>query len=244
MEEEQKGIPGSTLKIIAIVTMFIDHAAAIVLERYIPVAPQTANAAALNILYYVMRGIGRLAFPIFCFLLVEGFFYTRSRLKYAIRLLIFSIISEVPFDLAVYKKIFDFSYQNVFFTLLIGFLTIWALDTVKRKEFKRVVNFGLTFVIMACGMAAAYFLFTDYSFAGVLAIVVMYSLHERKTEAVLWGCILLTVYSAFEVFALIDTVLVKMYNGKRGLKLKYFFYAFYPAHLLLLYLTAVLLGLA
>ena len=116
----QKGLSGSTLKLIAIITMLIDHIGAAVIARLL-IAGQGSEM--LYKIYYAMRAVGRVAFPIFCFLLVEGFFYTGSRKKYALRLFGFALLSEIPFDLAFSGKILEFGYQNVFFTLLIGLLS-------------------------------------------------------------------------------------------------------------------------
>ena len=123
----QKGFSGSTLKLIAIITMLIDHIGAAVIARLL-IAGQGSEL--LYKIYYAMRAVGRVAFPIFCFLLVEGFFYTGSRKKYALRLFGFALLSEIPFDLAFSGKILEFGYQNVFFTLLIGLLTIMLFDEV------------------------------------------------------------------------------------------------------------------
>ena len=107
----QKGLSGSTLKLIAIITMLIDHIGAAVIARLL-IAGQGSEM--LYKIYYAMRAVGRVAFPIFCFLLVEGFFYTGSRKKYALRLFGFALLSEIPFDLAFSGKILEFGYQNVF----------------------------------------------------------------------------------------------------------------------------------
>lgn len=127
----QKGLSGSTLKLIAIITMLIDHIGAAVIARLL-IAGQGSEM--LYKIYYAMRAVGRVAFPIFCFLLVEGFFYTGSRKKYALRLFGFALLSEIPFDLAFSGKILEFGYQNVFFTLLIGLLTIMLFDAVVKKQ--------------------------------------------------------------------------------------------------------------
>ena len=138
--EKKKGISGSTLKMIAIVTMLIDHIGAAVLARLLMVnglgeLDQTNTDAIMQWLsangalygtYTVMRMIGRVAFPIFCFLLVEGFLHTHDVKKYAMRLGLFALLSEIPFDLAFSSKILEFNYQNVFFTLFIGLLTMIA----------------------------------------------------------------------------------------------------------------------
>ena len=129
--KERKGISGSTLKIIAIITMLIDHIGAGVLGRLLVVRGMNEVAdlnawidanSTLVITYQMMRFVGRLAFPIFCFLLIEGFEHTHDVKKYALRLLSFCLISEIPFDLLFNGKILEFGYQNVFFTLFIGLM--------------------------------------------------------------------------------------------------------------------------
>ena len=106
--KERKGISGSTLKIIAIITMLIDHIGAGVLGRLLVVRGMNETAdlnawidanSTLVITYQMMRFVGRLAFPIFCFLLIEGFEHTHDVKKYALRLLSFCLVSEIPFDL-------------------------------------------------------------------------------------------------------------------------------------------------
>ena len=98
--DNKKGICGSTIKMIAIVSMLIDHTAATILERMLSQQLFPEMEGWLNLLYLVMRGIGRLGFPIFIFLLVEGLEHTRNRWKYLLRLVIFALVSELPFDMA------------------------------------------------------------------------------------------------------------------------------------------------
>ena len=107
------GISTFSLKLIAVWTMFIDHFSIVFLADH-------------QKLYLTGRAIGRLSFPIFCFILVEGFFYTKNRLKHGILLGIFALISEVPYDL-LYESVFDLERQNVFFSLFIGYIMIWRL---------------------------------------------------------------------------------------------------------------------
>ena len=166
--EKKKGISGSTLKMIAIVTMLIDHIGAAVLARLLMVnglgeLDQTNTDAimqwlsangALYWMYTVMRMIGRVAFPIFCFLLVEGFLHTHDVKKYAMRLGLFALISEIPFDLAFSSKILEFNYQNVFFTLFIGLLTMIAYRAVEEKEeWNQALKVILYILIVAAGRA-------------------------------------------------------------------------------------------
>lgn len=137
VQQKKKGISGSTIKIIAVTTMLIDHVAAtlltriMILEGYYQAAVSKesylgwmAEHGSLYALVTVMRSVGRLGFPIFCFLLVEGFQKTRSVKKYAFRLGLFALVSEVPFDLAFNGRVWYPGYQNVYFTLLAGILVL------------------------------------------------------------------------------------------------------------------------
>ena len=121
------GISGSTLKIIAIVTMLIDHTGATVLRAILNqpnIMDNLFNRDVWVSIYSASRSIGRLAFPIFCFLLVEGFVHTRNVYKYAGRMFLFALISEIPFDIALKGNLYIPQKQNVYFTLLIGLLVL------------------------------------------------------------------------------------------------------------------------
>ena len=121
---KEHGLSGSTLKYIAIITMLIDHFGAAFFIVFTSFYAGTASFAQADILYQVMRGIGRTAFPIFCFVLVEGLYHTHDVKRYLLRLFVFALVSEVPFDLAFSDQILEFGAQNVFFTLLIGMLML------------------------------------------------------------------------------------------------------------------------
>lgn len=251
----RRGIAGSSLKLIAIITMLIDHMAAVVLEKLI-IANKLETAKGwvaslsetdiekLSYLYYIMRGIGRIAFPIFCFLLVEGFIHTKNVWKYALRLSVFVLISEIPFDLALYNKLFYFNSQNVFFTLLIGLLTLIGLKIISEKmSANTIVMIMANAIVIVAGVALAELLKTDYSGMGIMTIVIMYILKRSNIVSMLGGCTLLAVMNYFEIPGFLALIPAWLYNGKRGLKLKYIFYVFYPAHLLLLYYACYLLQL-
>lgn len=310
--KKKKGIPGSTIKIIACVTMLIDHIAATILARiliqngYYAVWAMTeeqqsawyAKNGALYIVMMVMRLIGRLGFPLFCFLLIEGFEKTKNVGKYALRLGLFALVSEVPFDLALSGTFLEFENQNVFFTLFIGLLTIWGIDRFKKWEkplgvgvigfvfgiggvcflciwyltgegiFALVVgtivliyllkgiidryhtagiagalDFGTSLFFLTVGMMLANFLSTDYAGMGILTIVIMYSFRENRMAQMGAGCVVLTIMNTTEITSFLAMLPVVKYNGERGLRLKYFFYAFYPAHLLLLWLICLAMGM-
>ena len=250
-----RGITGSTLKIIAMVAMFIDHIGATIFARMLMatglkdldtanteavMAWVSANADAYGT-YTICRMIGRIAFPIFCFLLVEGFVHTSDRKKYAIRLAAFALISEIPFDLAFQSKMIEFTYQNVFFTLAIGFVTLIAYKKVEEKEFQnRFTQILCQILVGMIGMAAAQFLRTDYGAVGVMAIVLFYVLRENRFYQIASGCILFIE----EMTALFAFLPILIYNGKRGSNVKWAFYIFYPAHLLILFAICYFMGLA
>ncbi|MDY4668673.1 MAG: TraX family protein [Oliverpabstia sp.] len=222
-------LSGSSLKIIAICAMAIDHFAASVLYYgyilpAVPLIPHTTPWI-LHQVYQAMRFIGRIAFPIFCFLLVEGFLYTSNRTRYAFRLFLFSLISEIPFDLALFHSSFDSGHQNVFFTLFIGFLVIWAIEKAEETHHA----FLLSALAFTLGCFAAFILNTDYDYKGVLLITVLYLFRYNPSLRTLAGCISLI----WEPPACLAFFPIQMYNGKRGISLKYFFYLFYPLHLLL-----------
>lgn len=248
------GISGFVLKMIAVITMLIDHTAATILERALWGELTIGCITEKNMqmwtgVYYLMRIIGRMAFPIYCFLLVEGFTYTRNRGKYALRLFLFALISEVPFDLAFQKKWWDTSYNNVFFTLLLGLLAIMALDWVRRKwkkvdesASKRYWFFSnlaksivLATITLGTMAIADLVLHTDYGASGVAAIIVMYLLYKNRMLAFGIMVLVLTLLSSsLEIFALFMLIPLHFYNGTRGKQVKYAFYAFYPVHLLVL----------
>ncbi len=205
-------LDGFTLKMIAIITMVIDHTGAILFPQNL-----------------IFRYIGRIAFPIFCFLLVEGFHYTKNIRKYMARMAGFAMISEIPYDLAFRGKILEFHHQNVFFTLLLGLVMMYFLEHTTVM----VEKIALVLVVMS----AAYMIHCDYGYRGLLLILVFYVFIEKRMIActaeaawnLIWSVWKIQIYGAISAFPIL------MYNGKQGRKMKYFFYVFYPVHLLLIY---------
>lgn len=260
-------ISGSTLKIIAMACMLIDHTAAVLFDRILisrgllnAVNASDGGASFLStgntaVIYYadmIMRAIGRISFPIFCFLLIEGLMHTHDVKKYALNLGIFALVSEIPFDLAFAGKPFYLDYQNVFFTLFIGLVMMIFLQKIDSKAQKDAgawqrtnwkVSVGKLLVIVAA-CAVATLLKTDYSAMGILTIVLMYNMRKNKMYCIGIGCAVLTLLSLNEITCFLAMIPVHFYNGKRGLNLKYPFYAFYPVHLLVLFAIAAVLGMA
>lgn len=238
------GLSGSTLKWIAIAAMVIDHMGAGILEAYVLNAWGGSPLGGMFLQKWdeilavdrVLRYIGRPSFPIFCFLLVQGFLHTHDVKRYAMRLGLFALISEVPFDLALHIRPFYWQAQNVFFTLLTGLLVIWFIHSHKNSLPARM--FGLL-----AGAAAAEFLHLDYGAFGVALIVLLYLLREKKPAM----CILGALCCAWETTAPLAFLPIWFYNKKRGRQPKWFFYWFYPVHLLLysaigMYLLPLLLA--
>lgn len=210
------GINAFTLKMIAIVAMLIDHVGAILFPWV-----------------EVLRIIGRIAFPIFAFTLVEGFFHTRDVKKYMLRLGILALVSEIPFDLAFFGVPFAFIHQNVFFTLFLGILMLYLVVSTP-KDFRRVLS------VLAVILIADY-LHTDYGSWGILMILCYYVFREKK-----WlqygGIAAINIFAMgySQVYAPLALVPIALYNGKEGLKSKTFFYGFYPVHLIILYLISLI----
>ena len=227
--------PASALKWFAVLIMLVDHIGACLLEVFVlnyygvsPLAGRIDNLYFWLSLDSVLRGIGRAAFPIFCFLLVEGAVHTRSPRKYLLRLASFALISEIPFDLALHNQPFYWGTQNVFFTLLAGLLVIQAFQSSPGQEWRGMLA-------LAVLGAAAELCGTDYGAIGVAVIAVMYLLRERFWAASVLSLILLVLLARIEIFSIPAFLILALYNGKRGRQPKYFFYVFYPVHLLILW---------
>ena len=204
-----------------------------------------------------MTCAGRIAFPIFAFLLAEGFFRTRSLPKYLLRLLIFALISEIPFDLMMGGVPFYWVHQNVIWTFLIALLAMQAMDAlrqrIRRPVLKVLALAGVTLLAALAGLLS----FADYSAAGVLTVLVFYFFHGRKwyhfagqliclywlNNVLLMGMDLPftllghTFFFPTQGFALLALIPIWLYRGAQGPHskwIRYSFYAFYPAHMLLI----------
>ena len=241
---KRRGVSAAVLKRIAAVTMLIDHIThTLFLRWYFPahgVRPGT------RLLYYFLRGVGRPAFPIYCFLLTEGFYRTRSRGKYLLRLGLFGLLSEIPFDTALEKGLWDWAHQNVFFTLALGLAAIWAFDAATRGDWKRCplprLLLGLAAAV-AAGLAAK-LLHTDYGWKGVLVILLMYLFRQEPEQRILTAGPALLLAGDIEAAGWAVFPLLDRYNGLRGRQSKYFHYFFYPGHLLALALLRAALTAA
>lgn len=234
------GINSFTLHIIAMVLMLIDHLwASSILSQDI------------------FAWLGRIAYPIFAFMIVEGYFHTSSYKKYIGRMFLWALITEIPFNLMyVSSPIYPF-HQNVLWTFLIGLLAIRLIESIRAKEKPILTILGFV-VVAAVSYLLGFALFVDYFGYGVLMILVFYLFRSKKWWSMVAQAVCLfyinwemisgmsfpveifgrEIYIVQQGFACLALIPIWMYNGKQGPHnkvIQYCFYAFYPVHMLLLY---------
>ncbi len=242
-----------TLKIIACITMLIDHITVLfVPEDYGYLFHLDIGSYERDITLYVIgRVIGRIAFPLFAFLIVQGFFHTRNVKKYMLRLAIFALISEIPYDFAMWgfpDPKFIFFRQNIFFTLLLGLIAITCLDWI-QKNYKNKIQGGMnsqnarfftnlysSIVIIAASVSLILIngSYLEYGY-GVLVIIGFYFGYRSKWVTLIIF-ILLTGFLCGDIqfMAILAAPFIHLYNGEKGPSYKYAFYLFYPIHLVVL----------
>lgn len=231
---KKRGISQETLKMIACATMLMDHIGAVFVPGYYA--------------YYTLRVIGRLAFPIYCFLIAEGAHYTRNPKKYALRLAVGAVLSEVPFDFAFFGG-WTLEHQSVMITLLLGFLALQVMKKCSNSVLKLLAAAGFALL--------AEWLQTDYGGCGVMLIamfgIVRGTPHEQWVQllglaVVCWlmdsaRIPVLGVRIPIEMFAVPAMIPIALYSGRKATHSKavqWGFYLFYPVHMAVLYLLAML----
>lgn len=259
-------LTGNSLKVIAILTMVIDHLCKIVfqwlLSNYWGVMVDNGQMSweqfqqIDNFIRFDLQSIGTIAFPLFCFLLAEGFQYTRNKKRYIGLMFAFALISELPFDIGFFSEYsrmegtfpFYLKYQNVFFTLFLGLLTLVCLERLSCKSKVRADKIKSVIFQVICIAALALvaeLIHCDYGMQGILFIVAFYVCRNHRIYQVLLFLLAYMVATGNQppLCTLLACLLILLYNGKRGkLKLKYFFYVFYPAHIFILYLIQIGIG--
>lgn len=225
---EKRGLSQEALKAIACTTMLLDHIGATMVRGY------------------TLRIIGRIAFPIFCFLMAEGAYHTKNPRKYCFRLVIGMLLSELPFDLAFRLKP-TWEYQSVMVTLLLGFVVVEIIQNTRCDLLKLLAVGG--------GFALAEWANTDYGGCGVLLIVLF-----SQTRGKLWlQTIMLLLFAwvlnsaripvggyiiPIEMFSVLAMVPIALYSGRKATSSKvvqWGFYLFYPVHLTVLVFVRMLL---
>lgn len=239
----KKGLNAFQLKIIACVIMVIDHTGVLFFPNKL-----------------VFRIIGRLAFPIFAFFISEGYIYTRSVSRYLTRLGVCAVLFQIPdWFSGIYGALFNvpgFGVRyvlNIFSTLFFGLLSIMFFDRFKEK------NLWLSFLSIALVASVAEISGADYGAYGVLYIVVFYLSNRNIKNMFIGGMFLNGAYALYSIssaliskesifsaniiqpFSMLAILLISLYNGDRGRNAKYFFYIFYPAHLIILQVIKIIL---
>lgn len=214
-------LSGSALKVIAVLSMVTDHCAYYLMEHG-------------TLLYEVMRCFGRIAFPVFAFLIAEGFRHTRNRMKYFLQLLGFAIVSEVPWYLLNGAD----GTHNVLFTLALGVMALAAIKVLKKDG----ILCG-TVILSIAGFAT--WSGVDYEWRGILMMVVLYLLGNVSNPSFPFGrkaqlfCAFPLMMHYGIVGALLACLVIACYDGTRGFThgkvAKYGFYAFYPVHQFLIF---------
>lgn len=222
---------GAQLKYIAMLSMLLDHVNKALLYPNL-------NHDALLKLSDLLDVLGRIAFPIFLFFLVEGFFKTKNRMKYLLNLLVFAIISEVPFDLFTTRTFFEPNGNNILFTFAMVLVTIWCIDSLKNKV-PKVVWYLFSFVIVAAMCLMTMITGVDYEYHAVLGGYFFYIFHTIYPVSIPFAFASMIK----EPWALLGFGFMLTYNGERGKQNKWMNYAFYPVHLLILGLLRLWLNI-
>lgn len=210
------GLSGSALKVIAMISMVVDHVAFYLMEHG-------------TLLYETMRCVGRIAFPVFAFLIAEGFIHTKSRYRYFFTLLGFAVISEIPWYLLNGAD----GTHNVMFTLALGVATLMVLENLLQRS----MVLGFLWTLGMAGLAS--WLGVDYEWRGILVIVISYLFNGYShsfpySRGMHFFCTFALMMHFGVIGAIVACMILYLYNGERGFVqgsiAKYGFYAFYPVH--------------
>lgn len=231
----KKCLSNFDLKFIAIITMTIDHIGVVFGTPF----------------YNLLRAVGRLSFPIFAFLLTEGYVHTKSFSKYFLRLLVLALISEVIYDYVFFGSFVYRGANNIFFTLALGLLTLFLLDKSKgliKKYFKDKVDLFIILpityllIIVIMGLMGEFFNFS-YGMLGILVISFFYLFKDNFPLVVISVTLsTLILGEGIQYFSLFSLILIYFYSKKLGMKCKLFFYLYYPLHILVLGFIKMLMG--
>ena len=238
MEDRKSGLSQEGLKLIACISMLIDHFGVSIVRQL--------NTPWMIDLYYVCRIIGRFAFPIYCFLLVEGMRRTRNPGKYILRLAIGILLAELPFDL-LFEGGFTWGYQSVMVTLTLGAMMLLCMQKTDKKWLK--ILLAVPFAILA-RLAKC-----DYGSGGIVMIAV-FALFDRLAiqTVALWlvnrellptaAVRIFGLVIRIQLLALLAQIPIGLYNGRKlshSKALQWGFYLFYPVHLLVLWMILLII---
>lgn len=248
-----KNLTSYHLKIIAMITMVIDHSCKIFSLLLIQFLGFLENQNVVYCTYYFIEGIGRISFILFAFMIAEGCRHTHDIQKYVGRLLLFALISEFPFQWMISiitgtSFAFSLTMTNIFFTLALGAIAIAGYQFFLQKALKKwipLILCSLVSLLIQC----------DYHIFGVITIFICYYFQDTKKRSLYLTILMVIQYLIYDPivygigltffgfdpsyliyfgYTCVSLFIIKHYNGKRGKPIKYFSYAFYPLHLLIL----------
>ena len=224
----------NVLKIIALISMLIDHIGMVFFPSVV-----------------IFKIIGRISMPIFAFFIAEGYFYTRSKCKYAITMAIFMVISWVPFNLAFGFPMYKANILGVFLLSIFG-MTI--IDKIKKNDNYKLAYIALFVLYMLICFILDGMGVIPEGILGVMLPIVFYAFRENRVLKYTFAGVILVLLSIlvllnntgifrfYQFFALLSLIFIALYNGQKGkLNLKYLFYLFYPIHLILLWAINVII---
>lgn len=218
-----KGINGAQLKYIAFASMFIDH-----FNKAI-ITPFLTGTGPMVIITTIFDILGRIAFPIFAFMVVEGFFKTKSQWKYLRNLLIFAVISEIPYDMFQSAEFVNTWSQNILWGLALGLFTIMVIDKLKAYIKKRPLWIFVSLLLVALSSLGSMLISSDYEYYAIIIIYLYYIFYDKRLLASGLGYLVIIK----EIYAILGFATVLLYNGEKGKQNKIFNYPFYPVHLLI-----------
>lgn len=264
--ESFKILSGNSIKIIAYITMFVDHFSKIVLSYmlnnvWFPMSlngtiPTTQYYNIDNFIRFTLYGIGSISFPLFCFLIAEGYGHTQNKKYYMGRILLFALLSEIPFDIGFFsdysikEKTFPcyWKYQNVFFTYFIAISCLLLLERVEKYFDKNMIKKNWFFLVEIFFVTIAVLLSeslkSDYGGQGILFISAFYFLRKRRFLRVVAFLLIYIVFTGNQptLFLLLSAIIMLLYSGQKGKwNMKWFGYIFYPAHIIILKLITLFL---
>lgn len=218
-----KGINGAQLKYIAFASMFIDH-----FNKAI-ITPFLTGTGPMVFITTIFDILGRIAFPIFAFMVVEGFFKTKSRWSYLRNLLIFAVISEIPYDMFQSAEFVNTWSQNILWGLALGLFTIMVIDKLKHYIKKRPLWVFVSLLIVALSSLGSMLISSDYEYYAIIIMYLYYLFYDKRLLASGLGYLVIIK----EIYAILGFATVLLYNGEKGKQNKIFNYLFYPVHLLI-----------
>lgn len=208
------------LKLIALITMIIDHIGLLLLPEM-----------------KLFRIIGRLSFPIFAYFIAEGWYYTKNKAKYTLLIAIFALITQ-----PIYHFTLSDTKLNILFTFLLAIALMYLIDKCSAKNIEFIIYLVVFLIVL---IFVSILDFIDYGLLGVLLPTIFYMFRDNHIKyliSTITIAIFSVLFSTIQLFSIISIVLLYMYNGEKGkLNLKYAFYVVYPAHMILLYLISLLI---